>query len=90
MNIYPAGAAHIQPNATNWVVATWFGSLRKWISVVRLPQERLRADSSADSTQADDDFRDRRRIEELQHPLILMPHCISMSAMPGRLYIGGS
>jgi hypothetical protein len=76
---YPANETRFQPvNAQS--VTTWFKSLQKWISGGRASRHC----PFTDSTQAHD------LIEEMQRPLILNPHCIAISAMLGRPYLGRS
>ena len=63
----------------------------KWITGGRASQQWwLKEAPFTDSTQAHDNLRVRRLIEEMQHPLILIPHCIAISAMLGRPYLGRS
>ena len=73
---YPANETRFQPvNAV----------FKKWITGGRASQQWwLKEAPFADSTQAHD------LIEEMQHPLILNPHCIAISAMLGRPYLGRS
>jgi hypothetical protein len=42
----------------------------------------------SNSSQAHDDSRVRRLIEEMQNALILIPHCIAIIDMLGRSYAG--
>ena len=80
MNNYPANEARFQPVDAPWVT-TWGRDSSKQCM-------KLKEDPSADSTQVHDDLRVRRLIEEMQHPLILTPHCIAISDMSGRPYTG--
>ena len=81
---YPANEAHFQPVHAP-CVTTWIETLQKWITAPRgktvsqgRPLHR--------QPQAHDDLRVPRIIEEMQHSLILIPHCIAISDMPGRPY----
>ena len=75
---YPANETRFQPvNAPS--VTTWFKSLQM-ITGGRASQHC----PFTDSTQAHD------LIEEMQRPPILIPHCIAISAMLGRPYLGRS
>jgi hypothetical protein len=87
---YPANETRFQPvNAPS--VTTWFKSLQKWITGGRASQQWwLKEAPFTDSTQAHDDLSVRRLIEEMQRPPILIPHCIAISAMLGRPYLGRS
>ena len=86
---YPANEARFQPVHAP-CVTTWIETLQKWITGGRAAKQCLKEAPSTDSTQAHDDLRVRRLIEEMQHPLILIPHCIAISDMPGRPYTGRS
>ena len=83
MNNYPANEARFQPVHAP-CVTTWVETLQKWITGGRAAQQCLKEDPSTDSPQAHDDLRVWRLIEEMQHPLIVIPHCIAISDMPGR------
>ena len=81
---YPANEARFQPVHAP-CVTTWGRDSSKVDHCAR-GKTVLKEDPSTDSTQAHDDLRVRRLIEEMQHPLILTPHCIAISDMPGRPY----
>ena len=89
MNYYPANEARFQPVNAPYVT-TWVETLQKWITGGRASQQCLKKDLSTDSAEARDDLRVRRLIGEMQHPLILIPHCIAISAVLGRPYMGRS
>ena len=83
MNNYPANEARFQPVHAP-CGTTWVETRQKWITSGRAAQQCLKENPSTDSPQAHDDLRVRRLIEEMQHPLIVIPHCIAISDMPGR------
>ena len=70
---YPANETRFQPVHAP-CVTTWVETLQKWITGGRASQQWwLKEAPFTDSTQAHDDLRVWRLIEEMQHPLIVIP-----------------